>query len=41
MSAFLELIANKAGCARSTVHTAIKALEAAGILVWVHRVGKS
>ena len=33
-----EAIAEKAGCARSTVAEAIKALEDAGILTWVHRI---
>jgi len=33
-----ETIAEKAGCARSTVAEAIKALEAAGLLTWVHRL---
>ena len=33
-----EAIAEKAGCARSTVYEAIKALEAAGLLTWVHRL---
>lgn len=33
-----EKIAEKAGCARSTVAEAIKALEAAGILSWVNRI---
>jgi biotin operon repressor len=33
-----EKIAEAAGCARSTVSEAIKALEAAGILTWVHRL---
>lgn len=33
-----EAIAKAAGCARSTVHEAIQALEAAGILTWVHRL---
>jgi hypothetical protein len=33
-----ESIAAKAGCARSTVAEAIKALEAAGLLTWVHRI---
>jgi DNA-binding MarR family transcriptional regulator len=33
-----EAIAGKAGCARSTVHEAIKALEAAGLLTWLHRL---
>ena len=33
-----EKIAEKAGCARSTVAEAIKALEAAGVLTWVHRI---
>ena len=32
------LIAEKAGCARSTVAEAIKALEKAGLLTWVHRI---
>jgi hypothetical protein len=31
-------IADKAGCAMSTVCEAIKALEAAGILSWVNRI---
>ena len=33
-----EKIAEKAGCARSTVYEAIKALEEAGLLSWVHRL---
>jgi len=33
-----EAIAEKAGCARSTVHKAIRALEDAGILTWIHRL---
>jgi len=33
-----EAIAEKAGCARSTVAEAIKALEEAGILAWVNRI---
>lgn len=33
-----ERIAEAAGCARSTVAEAIKALEAAGILAWVNRI---
>jgi len=33
-----ETIAEKAGCARSTVAEAIKALEEAGILSWVNRI---
>jgi hypothetical protein len=33
-----ERIAEAAGCARSTVAEALKALEDAGILSWVHRV---
>jgi CRP-like cAMP-binding protein len=33
-----ERIAEAAGCARSTVAEAIKALEEAGILSWVHRI---
>jgi hypothetical protein len=33
-----ESIAAKAGCARSTVAEAIKALEAAGLLTWVNRI---
>lgn len=33
-----EAIAEKAVCARSTVHLAITALEDAGLLVWVHRI---
>ena len=33
-----EKIAERAGCARSTVCEAIKALEAAGLLSWVHRL---
>ncbi|WP_156964690.1 helix-turn-helix domain-containing protein [Methylocapsa aurea] len=34
----LEKIAEKAGCARSTVAEAIKALEEAGLLSWVNRI---
>lgn len=33
-----EAIAAKAGCARSTVAEAIKALEWAGVLTWQHRI---
>ena len=33
-----EAIAEKAGCARSTVAEAIKALEKAGLLTWFHRI---
>lgn len=33
-----EAIAERAGCARSTVAEAIKALEAAGVLTWVNRI---
>ena len=33
-----ERIAEKAGCCRDTVYEAIKALELAGILTWVHRI---
>ena len=33
-----ETIASRAGCARSTVALAIKALEGAGILTWVNRL---
>ena len=33
-----ETIAERAGCARSTVAEAIKALEEAGILSWVNRI---
>lgn len=33
-----EKIAAAAGCVRSTVHRALKALEAAGLLTWVHRL---
>jgi hypothetical protein len=33
-----ETIADKAGCARSTVAEAIKALEDAGVLTWVNRI---
>lgn len=33
-----ESIAERAGCARSTVAEAIKALEAAGLLTWVNRL---
>jgi DNA-binding MarR family transcriptional regulator len=34
----LERIAEAAGCARSTVAKAIKALEAAGLVTWVNRL---
>lgn len=34
----LEAIAEAAGCARSTVHLAIRALECAGLLTWRHRL---
>ncbi len=33
-----ETIAERAGCARSTVALALKALEAAGLLTWVNRL---
>ena len=33
-----EKIAERAGCARSTVYEAIKALEEAGLMSWVHRL---
>ena len=33
-----ETIAARAGCARSTVAEALKMLEAAGVLTWVHRI---
>lgn len=33
-----EAIAEKAHCDRSTVHKAIIALEAAGLLTWLHRI---
>jgi AraC-like DNA-binding protein len=33
-----EAIAEKAGCARSTVAEAVKALEASGLLSWVNRI---
>jgi hypothetical protein len=33
-----ETIADRAGCARSTVAEAIKALENAGVLTWVNRI---
>jgi len=33
-----EAIAEKAGCARSTVAEALKALEWAGVLTWQHRI---
>jgi len=33
-----EAIAEAAGCARSTVAEALKALEEAGVLTWVHRI---
>jgi hypothetical protein len=35
-----ESIAERAGCARSTVYEAIRALEAAGILTWVNRIAR-
>ena len=35
-----EKIAEKAGCARSTVAEAIKALEEAGLMTWVHRLAR-
>ena len=35
-----ETIAAKAGCARSTVAEAIKALEDAGVLTWVNRIAR-
>lgn len=33
-----ETVADRAGCARSTVYDAIRALEEAGILTWVNRI---
>jgi hypothetical protein len=33
-----ETIAERAGCARSTVAEALKALEAAGVMTWVNRL---
>lgn len=36
-----ETIAERAGCARSTVAEAIKALEDAGVLSWVNRITRS
>src|SRR5271169_2295309 len=33
-----ETIAERAGCARSTVGEALKALEACGLLTWVNRI---
>jgi hypothetical protein len=35
-----ESIAEKAGCARSTVAEALKALEEAGLLTWVNRIAR-
>ncbi len=35
-----ETIADKAGCARSTVGEAIKALEEAGLMSWVNRIAR-
>jgi hypothetical protein len=35
-----ERIAEKAGCARSTVTAALKALEWAGVLTWQHRIAR-
>ena len=35
-----EKIADRAGCARSTVAEAIKALEDCGLLSWVHRIAR-
>ena len=35
-----ETIAKEAGCARSTVAEAIKALEEAGLLTWVNRIAR-
>jgi hypothetical protein len=35
-----EKIAERAGCARSTVAEAIKALELAGVLTWVNRIAR-
>lgn len=35
-----ESIAERAGCARSTVAEAIKALEEAGLLTWVNRIAR-
>ena len=36
-----ERIAEKAGCARSTVAEALKALEFAGVLTWQHRITRA
>ena len=35
-----DTIAERAGCARSTVYEAIRALELAGILTWVNRIAR-
>ena len=35
-----EAIAARAGCARSTVAEALKALEWAGVLTWQHRIAR-
>jgi Helix-turn-helix domain len=35
-----DTIAERAGCARSTVYEAIRALEAAGVLTWVNRIAR-
>lgn len=35
-----EAIAEKAGCARSTVHTALQALEACGLITWRNRLAR-
>jgi hypothetical protein len=35
-----EAIAHRAGCARSTVAEALKALEWAGVLTWQHRIAR-
>src|SRR5208283_3068830 len=36
-----EAIAAKAGCVRSTVHAALKVLELAGVLTWIHRLSRA
>jgi Helix-turn-helix domain len=35
-----ETIADRAGCARSTVYAAIRALENVGVLTWVNRIAR-
>jgi DNA-binding transcriptional MocR family regulator len=36
-----ETIANRAGCARSTVGEQLQKLRAAGLITWQHRIGRA